>query len=142
MSRGSEQSWVDAVVAMDRSLRVFLEFVRPILNRHAADLSIANLVFLLSIGNGDVMVNDIVRRGRYVGSNASYALKLLQKQGYINRRQDPEDRRNGVVSYTDKGASLVRDIKAASKSTSKLHREVCDHLLVFDNYCARLPEEV
>lgn len=140
MAKSSEQSWVDAVVAMDRSLRVFLDFVRPIMNKHAADLSLANLVFLLSIGNGDVMVNDIVRRGRYVGSNASYALKILQKQGYIDRREDPEDRRNGIVSYTAKGAQLVNDIKAVSKSNSKLHRDVCEHLVVFDNHCARLPE--
>lgn len=138
--KGSEQGWVDAVIAMDRSLRVFQEFVRPIMKHHGADLSLNNLSFLLSIGTGDVMVNDIVRRGHYGGSNASYALKLLESQGYIERRQDPKDRRNGIVNYTKKGADIVRDIRQASKSHNRAHKDVCEHLSVFDNQCARLPE--
>lgn len=139
--KASENSWVDTVIAMDRSQRVFQDFVKPVLTRHSADLSLTNLVFLLSIGNGDVPVNDIVHKGRYVGSNASYALNILQKQGYIERRQDPNDRRNGIVTYTKKGSDLVRDIRHVSKSSTKAHRDVCELLVVFDNHCARLPSE-
>lgn len=139
--KASENSWVDAVIAMDRSQRVFQDFVRPILNRHSADLSMTNLVFLLSIGNGDVAINDIVHSGRYVGSNATYALNILQKQGYIERRPDPNDRRIGVINYTKKGSDLVRDIKHVSKSSTKAHRDVCELLVQFDNHCARLPSE-
>jgi DNA-binding MarR family transcriptional regulator len=138
--KGSEQSWVDAVVAMDRSMRVFQNFVSPIMQHHGADLSLNNLNFLLSIGPGDVMVNDIVRNGQYVPSNASYALKELQKLGYIDRRQDPNDRRSAIVTYTKKGSDLVKDIKAASKSVSRVYREVIEHLHTFDSHCARLPE--
>mgnify|MGYP001459862060 CR=1 FL=1 len=129
----------DIAVAMDRGLRVFSEFVRPILASHAVKVSTTNLIFLLSIKDGEARVNDIVKRGRYVGSNASYALKFLKEEGYIDRREDPADRRNAVVSWTPKGRALVEAVNAALGDGGALPREAASAIRSFENHCFRAP---
>src|SRR5690349_18726119 len=118
MALGREVAdWSEVAVAMDRGLRVFAELVKPILAEHgSASLSMTNLMFLLALGGGDARVNEVVRKGRYLGSNASYALKALQDGGLIDRRQDPDDRRNAIVSWTDRGRALTGAISAACRS--------------------------
>lgn len=139
MSPKRQQSdWSDVAILMDRGLRVFADFSKPILVRHHSDnLSLKDLLFLMSIGDGDARVNDIVKRGRYVGSNASYTLKGLQESGYISRRQDPSDRRNGIVNYTDKGQALVDDVKTACKGM--VTKDGSDIFFAFESHCMKLP---
>lgn len=138
--KGGTGNLADIAVAMDRGLRVFSEFVRPILAVHGADkLSNSNLIFLLSVGEGEARVNDIVKRGRYVGSNASYALKFLQESGYIDRKQDPDDRRNAIVSWTPKGQSLVDALRIACGDAGGLPREAAAVIRSFENHCFRAP---
>jgi len=133
--------WSEVAVAMDRGLRLFADFAKPLLIAHAADnLSVSNLLFLVSIGDGEARVNDLVKRGRYVGSNASYALKALQEGGYIERRQDPGDRRNAVVCWTEKGAHLVRTVKQACNDAKGKSSSVIEALRAFEDHCSRLPE--
>lgn len=139
--KGGSGNLADIAVAMDRGLRVFSEFVRPILASHAADkVSTSNLIFLLSIKDGEARVNDIVKRGRYVGSNASYALKFLQEEGYIDRRQDPEDRRNAVVSWTPRGRALVDALRLACGDGGTLPQDAASMLRAFENHCFRAPQ--
>ncbi|NTF17374.1 winged helix DNA-binding protein [Agrobacterium rubi] len=138
--KGGTGNLADIAVAMDRGLRVFSDFVRPILASHAADkVSTSNLIFLLSIKDGEARVNDIVKRGRYVGSNASYALKFLQDEGYIDRRQDPDDRRNAVVSWTPKGRALADALRVACGDGGSLPGEAAAIIRSFENHCFRAP---
>ena len=138
--KGGTGNLADIAVAMDRGLRVFSEFVRPILASQAADkVSTSNLIFLLSIKDGEARVNDIVKRGRYVGSNASYALKFLQDEGYIDRRQDPDDRRNAVVSWTPRGRALVDALRNACGDGDGLPQEAAVIIRTFENHCFRAP---
>lgn len=135
-----QSDWSDVAILMDRGLRVFADFSKPVLTRHAADnLSLSNLLFLVSIGEGEARVNDIVKQGRYVGSNASYALKSLQDGGFISRQQDPSDRRNGIITYSDRGHALVAEIKEACKGG--LPRDIADMFLAFESHCSKLPVE-
>jgi DNA-binding MarR family transcriptional regulator len=137
--KGTGGNLADVAVAMDRLLRVFSEFVRPIQQTHSAyPISLSNLLFLISIGEGDARVNDLVKRGRYVGSNASYALKFLQDSGFIDRRQDPDDRRNAVVSWTEKGRALVDALRSACESASIPGNAVLA-IRSFENHCVRQP---
>lgn len=106
--------WTAVAVAMDRCLRSFADFAKPHLATHGVPtLSSGSLLFLISIGNGGVRVSDIIRRGRHLGSNVSYALKSLETAGLIDRSLDVEDRRNVRVCWTEAGRSLASDIIAA-----------------------------
>lgn len=140
-AKRKDGDWTEVAIAMDRGLRVFADFAKPILVAHAADnLSVSNVLFLMSIGDGEARVNDIVRSGRYVGSNASYALKALQAGGFISRRQDDNDRRNAVVCWTDRGAALSIALRRACASPSGIPSGVSALLSAFEDHCARMPD--
>lgn len=135
-----EGDWSEVAIAMDRGLRVFAEFVKPILAAHAADnLSLTNVIFLMSVGEGEARVNDIVRSGRYIGSNASYALKALHGAGLIDRRQDEQDRRNAVVRWTERGQSLASALRRACASPAGVPGGASDVLSAFETHCAKQP---
>lgn len=140
--KSRNKDWSELMVAMDRISRVYGEFILPVLARHEAEtLSLANVLFLISIGDGETKVNDIVRRGRYVGSNASYALKALETAGFISRRKDEADRRNALVSWTKRGRALISDIRTNSIDGSGHCRSTWDAMAALENHCARLPSE-
>ncbi|MDW9478971.1 winged helix DNA-binding protein [Sinorhizobium meliloti] len=136
--RSRSKDWSEFLVVADRILRVFNEFISPILVKHEAEsISLANILFLISIGEGEYKVSEIVRKGRYVGSNATYALKALTAAGLIARRQDVNDRRNALVSWTPKGAALVLDIKSNSLDSTGYCRDSWETLASLENHCAR-----
>lgn len=128
--------WSEVAVVMDRCLRGFADFVRPILAEHdASTLSVTNLAFMLSLGDGDARVNDVVRKGRYLGSNASYALKSLQDGGYIERRQDPQDRRNVIVTWTSRGRLLANAVSRACQGDNEAASAALAALAAFESHC-------
>lgn len=140
-ARRKDGDWTEVAIGMDRGLRVFADFARPVLVAHAADsLSVSNVLFLMSIGDGEARVNDLVRSGRYVGSNASYALKALQAGGFISRRQDEADRRNAVVGWTDRGAALAAALRRACSSPGGVPAGAGALLAAFEDHCARIPD--
>lgn len=132
--------WTEVAIAMDRGLRVFADFVKPVLVAHAADnLSMSNVLFLMAVGEGEARVNEIVRSGRYVGSNASYALKALHGGGFIVRRQDEADRRNAVVCWTARGEALATALRKACSSPDGIPSAASSVIAAFENHCSRLP---
>lgn len=136
--RSRSKDWSEFLVVADRILRVFNEFISPILVKHEAEnISLANILFLISMGEGESKVSDIVRKGRYVGSNASYALKALTAAGLIARRQDANDRRNALISWTPQGLALVKDIRANSTDITGYCRDSWETLTALENHCAR-----
>jgi len=136
--RTRSKDWSEFLVATDRILRVYSDFISPVLVKHEAEsISLANILFLISIGDGESKVSDIVRKGRYVPSNASYVLKALEAAELIARRQDANDRRNALVSWTPRGAALVRDLRTHSTDTTGYCRETWDALAALENHCAR-----
>ena len=137
--KGSTGNLADVAVAMDRGLRVFHEFTKPVLSAYDAAALRPHLIFLLSIGEGEARVNDLVKRGHYVGSNASYALKFLQDSGFIDRKQDPGDRRNAVISLTPRGRDLVGAVRTACGDGGGLPKEAAAVIRTFENHCFRMP---
>ena len=137
-NRTRNNDWSEFLVTAERLLRVYTKYIEPTLIKHEAEnISLTNILFLISIGDGESKVSDIVRQGRYVGSNASYALKALVDAKLIQRTQDAKDRRNALVSWTEKGSILVEDIKKNSTDTSGLCKNIWEPLKAFENHCAR-----
>jgi len=99
---------------MDRNLRLFADFSKQVLARHGVEfISPINLILLLSLGAEGIRISDIIRRGHYLSSNASYALKTLQQGGYIERLKDPHDGRNAIIRQTEKGRHVAELIMSA-----------------------------
>ena len=75
------------------------------------DVSSAQMVMLLNIHGNEVSVRDLIERGYYLGSNASYNLKQLLEAGYINRSASQRDKRAARISLSEKGAELCEELR-------------------------------
>jgi DNA-binding MarR family transcriptional regulator len=126
--------WTAVAVAMDRCLRALADFSKPYLATHGVPtLSSGSLLFLISVGDGGVRVSDMIRRGRLLGSNVSYALKSLESAGLIERSLDAEDRRNVQVRWTESGRSLALEIIAAGERSGSDAGSVLQAVERFEN---------
>jgi DNA-binding MarR family transcriptional regulator len=92
---------------IERMHRRLLDVIRIELTRRGIDdVSPAQVMMLLNIGNEEVSVRDLIERGYYLASNASYNLKALLEGGYIDRTTAQRDKRAARIRLSDKGQRL------------------------------------
>lgn len=96
--------------------RRYLDLVRVQLrDLGLEDLSAAQMILLLSIGPGEVSVNDILTRGAYIGSNTSHTLKQLVERDYLTRNSSPRDRRQARIAMSARGRQACDLFRAADR---------------------------
>ncbi|MDJ1159989.1 MarR family transcriptional regulator [Chelatococcus sp. SYSU_G07232] len=107
---------LELVRCIERLHRRYLDLFRVDLTRLGVeDLSPAQVMMLFTIGPDDLSVRDLIDRGYYLGSNASYNLKRLVESGYVERSASPRDRRSARIRLSEKGrqlCDLVRTVDA------------------------------
>jgi len=102
----------DIARIVERMHRRFLDLVRLELERYGADdLSPIQALMVLLIGDDELSVRDLMERGYFLGSNASYNLKNLVESGYVDRAASPRDRRSARLRLSEKGQSLCRTLR-------------------------------
>ena len=93
---------------IERMHRRYLDVIRIELNRRGfKDISPVQAMMLGTIGNEEISVRDLIERGYYLGSNASYNLKNLVDGGYINRTSSMRDRRSALLTLSSKGKEIL-----------------------------------
>lgn len=93
---------------IERMHRRFLDVVRLELGRVGIrDISPVQVMMLGNIGNENISVRDLIERGYYLGSNASYNLKQLVEGGYVERQASTRDRRSAHLKITAKGQEVL-----------------------------------
>lgn len=109
---------------MERMHRRYLDLVRLELARlNADDISPVQFMMLQNIGQnsvakgGEISVRDLIERGYYLGSNASYNLKQLVDQGYVDRGAAARDKRTARLKLSAKGAKLYTAMRARDQAT-------------------------
>nr|WP_255636256.1 winged helix DNA-binding protein [Azospirillum sp. 412522] len=129
---------------IERMHRRYLDVVRVGLSKLGVeDIGPVQALMVMLIGEDELSVRDLMERGYYLGSNASYSLKILVDAGYINRAANQRDRRTARLQLTDKGRELweglrrmeqaqaealvrneteVRDLKASYRTLRRLDR--------------------
>ncbi|MDN3719218.1 winged helix DNA-binding protein [Roseibium salinum] len=119
----------ELVRIIERMYRRYLDRLRVDLIRLGADdISPSHAMLLFTIGDDDLSVRDLMDRGHYLGSNASYSLKQLVQSGYVDRTASPRDRRSARIRLTDKGKRLCEAIRAADEFNQDLIvRDEQDH---------------
>lgn len=102
---------------LERMHRRYLDVVRQELNKVGArDINPVQLMMLATIGQAiEMSVRDLIERGYYLGSNASYNIKNLVEGGYIERTIDAHDKRAARVSLTEKGKQVLLHLKAVDE---------------------------
>jgi DNA-binding MarR family transcriptional regulator len=71
-----------------------------------ASVSPSQALLIMNLGNDAVKAGNLRRLGYYTGTNASYNLNALEETGYLRRSNVKGDRRQKLVSLTDKGLDL------------------------------------
>ncbi|WP_460080589.1 MarR family winged helix-turn-helix transcriptional regulator [Roseibium sp. LAB1] len=114
--QATQANHFELVRVIERMYRRYLDRLRVDLIRIGADdISPAHAMLLFTIGDDDLSVRDLMDRGHYLGSNASYSLKQLVQSGYVDRTASARDRRSARIRLTEKGKMLCRAIKAADE---------------------------
>lgn len=68
-------------------------------------------LLMLSFSERDVLQSEMARRLSIEGPTLVRMLETLAEEGFIERRQNPQDRRVKINTLTAKGHAAVRDIK-------------------------------
>lgn len=98
---------------IERMHRRFLDVVRLELGRVGVrDISPVQILMLSNIGTETISVRDLIERGYYLGSNASYNLKQLVEGGYVDRQASKRDRRSALLKITNKGLDVLSKLSA------------------------------
>jgi DNA-binding MarR family transcriptional regulator len=96
---------------IERMHRRFLDVVRLEMSRLGVrDISPVQIMMLSNIGDEDISVRDLIERGYYLGSNASYNLKQLVEAGYVDREISARDRRSARLKATAKGREVLEKL--------------------------------
>lgn len=113
-SEPSGAAYLEFVRVLDRMHRRYQDVVRMDLVRFGADdISATQAMMLAIIGTGEPSVREVVERGYYLGSNASYNLKHLIEAGYVDRGTSPRDKRSAKLRLSEKGLALIAQIREA-----------------------------
>ncbi len=93
---------------IERMHRRYLDVVRIELARVGIfDISPVQAVMLGTIGEEEISVRDLIERGYYLGSNASYNLKNMVDGGYVERQSSVRDRRSARLKLSVKGRNIL-----------------------------------
>ncbi|PGH53684.1 MarR family transcriptional regulator [Azospirillum palustre] len=119
--------YTDLGRVMESITRRFLDVLRMELARiGVTDLSPTQALMLLHIGTEELSVRDLLERGYYLGSNASYNLKHLVEAGYVDRSPSQRDRRAARLKLSAQGLATCEALK-------KLEATRADSLLRTDS---------
>ena len=96
---------------LERANRRFATFLQAEMTRLGVrEIGSAHAMLLLTIGNDELSVGQLMERGPYGRTNLSYYLKQLGESGYIERIPLPRDRRTSRVRLTEKAQTLCADL--------------------------------
>jgi DNA-binding MarR family transcriptional regulator len=112
---------LDIVRVVERLHRRSLDLMRTdLIKAGITDLSPSQVMMLFTIGSADLSVRELIERGYYLGSNASYILKRLVEGEYIVRMTSERDRRSARVRLSEKGLALCETIRQIDRTYHRL----------------------
>jgi len=107
-------SCIDISIYGEKNYKLFLEAIKQELDRAKyTDLTAIQALILLNINDNTVTIGEVMSRGYYLGSNASYNIKKLTNTGYISTVQSDYDKRAIIIKLTKKGIELCSKIDKA-----------------------------
>jgi DNA-binding MarR family transcriptional regulator len=105
-------SLLDLPRLVERMHRRYLDVVRLEMSRiDVHDISPVQVMMLANIGLDEISVRDLIERGYYLGSNASYNLKQLVDCGYVQRQAAARDKRLARLKLSDKGRGVLEHLR-------------------------------
>ena len=98
---------IDISIYGEKNYKLFLEAIKQELDlAKYTDLTPIQALILLNISDNVLTIGEVMSRGYYLGSNASYNIKKLTNTGYISTVPSDYDRRAIIIKLTKKGCKL------------------------------------
>nr|WP_169545841.1 winged helix DNA-binding protein [Sneathiella aquimaris] len=85
-----------------------------------SDINAVQALLLSNIGDEEINVSELMSRGYYQGSNASYNLKKLVETGYLIKEKSERDGRAAMIRLSDKGLALVDRISQSEEKQAEM----------------------
>ncbi|WP_219821696.1 MarR family winged helix-turn-helix transcriptional regulator [Sneathiella aquimaris] len=106
---------------IERLHRRFLDLLRTELSlMEISDINAVQALLLSNIGDEEINVSELMSRGYYQGSNASYNLKKLVETGYLIKEKSERDGRAAMIRLSDKGLALVDRISQSEEKQAEM----------------------
>ena len=87
-------AYLEAMALAERLHRQFLELIETELHRHGIeDINSVQALMLFNIGEDQPSVGELVKRGYYLGTNATYNVHKMVEAGYVIQERSTTDRR-------------------------------------------------
>ena len=107
------RAYGETLELLERLHHLRLEVIRDELRRLGiAGITPGQALLVFRIGPRELTATELMQRGCYHGSNASYTLRKLIESGFLRQRHHSSDGRSVLVSLTERGREL-RDVIAA-----------------------------
>jgi len=78
-----------------------------------AGLTPAQALLIYTLGDEELKISELYKRGCYRGQNVSYNLNKLVHLGLLARRRNPNDKRSCYVRATNKGRAIAMLLRQA-----------------------------
>ncbi|MDR2666514.1 MAG: winged helix DNA-binding protein [Holosporales bacterium] len=109
-------SYIEIAIYGEKNYRLFLDIIKKGLDSMKfADINAVQSFILMNINENTVTVGEVISRGYYIGSNVSYNIKKLIKNGYINQSQSSYDKRSVYLKVSQKGLKLCDELDNSMK---------------------------
>ena len=135
-----KESYFDIVVMIERLHRLFLDVIREELDLLSKmDITNVQALILYNIGkNNQLTVGELTNRGYYLGSNVSYNLRKMVKNGYVNQVPSAHDRRSSHVKLSPKGNDLYASLNQAIVRQTESFTKQIDNKFVLEDFADNL----
>ncbi len=111
------QVYFDITRLIERLHRRFLDVIRAELDHLGVDdINAVQSLILANVNDEEITVRDLIKRGYYLGSNASYNIKKLVEAGYLEQERSPHDRRSVRIRLSQKGLALCSSVQELQQS--------------------------
>ena len=136
-------AYLEAMALAERLHRQFLELIEAELHQHGVeDINSVQALMLFNIGDDQPSVGELVKRGYYLGTNATYNVHKMVEAGYVIQERSTADRRAFRVRLSRKGKQLrqVVDAMVTRQSDALMSTEVSHELEAAYSTLQRLEE--
>ena len=114
--------YIELSIYGEKTYRVLLDLIKHELDKmEVVDITAIQAFVLLNIDGNVVTIGEVLTRGYYVGSNASYNLKKMIANGYLTQSTTDYDKRACHLRVTEKGKELCEKLaKNLNSRTEKI----------------------
>ncbi len=138
-SKAATQAYFELTHLIERLHRRFLDVLRAELDYLGIDdINAVQSLILANINDEELTVRDLIKRGYYLGSNASYNIKKLVEAGYLEQERSPHDRRSVRIRLSKKGLELCARIHGLQEAHANALIESAGGAHELDDACAML----